>query len=301
MGGPIRQGSEIASPTRGAFNRTSLSVLEIHMVSYIKDNAIYHRLKASSLYDLYWRVADPRIIGTRTNEVRFYRELLDGFRPGDLIFDVGANQGSKTDIFLRLGARVVAVDPDEANQQVLKHKFRQFRLTGSRVTIIPMALSDRRAVETMWIDQPGSAKNTLSKKWVDTLRTDEARFGQKLSFQSKRDVETTTLEDLMVSQGRPFFVKIDVEGMEPSVLRGLKNPVPYLSFEVNLPEFRAEGLECLEILHRVTPDGRFNYAPDCQGGLASHEWLTVDEISEVLRRCNEPSIEVFWRTAYKRA
>src|SRR4029453_18235955 len=101
---------------------------------------------------------------------------------------------------------------------------------------------------TLWIDEPGSAKNSLSRKWVETLKGDEARFGHRLEFARQKKVQTTTLDELTISYGLPFFVKIDVEGYEPSVLRGMKRPVPFLSFEVNFPEFRAEGFECVELL-----------------------------------------------------
>ena len=45
-----------------------------------------------------------------------------------MIFDVGANVGDKTDVFLRLGARVVSIEPDEANQEVLRGKFLRYRV-----------------------------------------------------------------------------------------------------------------------------------------------------------------------------
>ena len=66
----------------------------------LKRAGIYQRLKASRVYVLYWSVADRSIIARRNREIRFYRSLLDGFRRGCLIFDVGANHGTKTDIFL---------------------------------------------------------------------------------------------------------------------------------------------------------------------------------------------------------
>ena len=43
---------------------------------------------------------------------REHRSLLSQFvRPGDLVFDVGANIGRKTEVLLSLGARVVAFEP----------------------------------------------------------------------------------------------------------------------------------------------------------------------------------------------
>jgi len=258
---------------------------------------IHQRLKASFVYELYWSLADRSIIERAHQEVHFYRNVLMGFRHGCLVFDVGANHGSKTDIFLRLGAHVVAVDPDRTNQQILKEKFLMYRLSQKPVEIVGKAVSDKEGVETMWIDEPGSATNTLSQKWVETLKHDDQRFTRRHNFGEQRTVETTTLDQLIRSYGSPFFIKIDVEGHEPNVLRGLRCAVPYLSFEVNLPEFMSEGQECVEILGRLASDGKFNYVTgEYQQGLALQHWLAAREFSRALAQGREKSIEVFWKT-----
>jgi FkbM family methyltransferase len=262
----------------------------------LKKIGLYHRLKISLLYDLYWRVVNREVIERRDAEVQFYRSVLGGFQKGDLIFDVGANHGEKTDVFLRLGARVVSVEPDEATQQVLRGKFHQFRLAKKPVTIVGKAVSDQNSRETMWIDEPGSAKNSLSQKWVQSLREDASRFGTNHDFGVKREVETVTLDELFKAHGIPFFVKIDVEGYETNVMRGLHSAVPYLSFEVNLPEFMQEGLDCIEMLGRLNSQGTFNYAADAQPGLGLKEWAGQPAISAILNSCQQPSIEVFWKT-----
>jgi FkbM family methyltransferase len=262
----------------------------------LKRLGLYHRLKASLLYSLYWSVADPSLIEDSNRELDFYRNLLGGFHHGDVIFDIGANQGSKTETFLRLGAKVVAIDADEANAEILEDKFVRYRLIPKPVVIVNRAVSDKKTTETMWIDQPGSAENTFSRKWVDTLRIDDKRFGHALDFAQRKEVATITLEQLFLDHGVPFFVKIDVEGYELNVLRGMQQPVPYLSFEVNLPEFRPEGLQCVELLGRMATDGKFNYAADCRQGLVLREWLDPEEFSRVLTQCVDDSIEVFWKT-----
>jgi FkbM family methyltransferase len=265
--------------------------------SFLGQVGLYQRLKSSFVYDFYWAFANQQVLKDRTTEVEFYKRTLKGFRKGNLIFDIGANQGYKTDIFLRLGARVVAVDPDEESQESLRQRFLKYRLTPKRVDIEGKAVSDAISIKTMWIDAPGSAKNTLNPKWVETLRTDPERFGQRLEFAGVKQVETVTLEKLMATHGIPFFIKIDVEGHEPSVLRGLNRPVPYLSVEVNLPEFRLEGLQCIKILHEIAADGQFNYAVDCERGLMLESWMRPREFAQVIERCEAPSIEVFWRTS----
>lgn len=232
----------------------------------------------------------------RANEVKFYKKTLKGFRSGNVIFDVGANHGHKTDIFLRLGAKVVSVDPDETNQEALRGRFLKYRLRPKRVNVEGKAVSDATTIKTMWIEAPGSAKNTLNGKWVDVLRNDEKRFGRRTDFPSQRTVETTTLEELMTTYGIPFFIKIDVEGHEVHVLRGLNRPVPYLSFEVNLPEFRLEGLECVKTLSQIAIGGHFNYTIDCEHGLILDSWMRARDFAQVIEQCNAPSIEIFWRT-----
>jgi FkbM family methyltransferase len=214
-----------------------------------------------------------------------------------LIFDVGANKGNKTAVFLRLGARVVAVEPDEANQQILREAYLRYRVTPKPVTIVGKAVSDKAAVHTMFVDEPGSAKNTLSTKWVETLREDRERFGHALEFGERKEVQTITLEDLIQTYGTPYFVKIDVEGHEPEVLRGLHRPVPYLSFEVNLPEFQEEGQQCIARLNELDPKGRFNYTVDCQNGVALDKWLSFEEFKKVFAACKDESIEVLWASA----
>lgn len=271
---------------------------KLHIQRMLQRAGLYHRLKASGIHELYWRIAGRHWILVRDKQLDFYRRLLTDLRPGDLIFDIGANEGFKTDLFLRLGARVVAIEPDETNQSILRERFARFRLVRRPIVIVGKAVSENNTPGIMWIDGPGSAVNTLSQKWATTLNANKTRhahghFG--LEFAQNKTVETTTVEQLMAVHGVPIFIKIDVEGYELNVIRGLQRPVPYLSFEVNLPEFRSEGLQCVEILGRLAAAGRFNYAVDCEQGLALEVWLSADDFLQVLGQCTENAIEVFWR------
>jgi FkbM family methyltransferase len=262
----------------------------------LKRAHLYGRVKESVIYDLFWRIYNPQLLGERDREIAFYKKTLAGFCQGDLIFDIGANHGAKTAIFLKLGARVVAVDPDETNQKTLKERFLRYRLAEKPVVIIGKAVSDKVGVTRFWIDEPGSAKNTLNQKWVQILREDRERFGERLQFAREAEVGTVTLDDLMATFGTPFFIKIDVEGHEANVVMGLKRPVPFLSFEVNLPEFRAEGVECVVSLDQLSPGGGFNYVINSGSEMASKSWLGDTEIIDVVKDCAEPSIEVFWNS-----
>lgn len=264
--------------------------------SLLRRTGVFQRLKASPVYDLYWGLRDPSRLQGRNQEVEFYRSVLDGLPASPLIFDIGANRGDKTDVFLRLGARVVAVDPDETNQMVLRQKFLCYRAKPKPVTIVGKAVSDQIGEATFWVSEPGFEMNTLSSKWADTLEHDPNRFGRTHQFSEKRKVETTTLDHLISTCGQPFYIKIDVEGHEISALRGLKQPVPYLSFEVNLPDFAREAEQCVDFLEGLSPSGSFNYAVGCQGGLALQSWCSVTEFRLRFEEIADASIEVFWRS-----
>jgi FkbM family methyltransferase len=262
--------------------------------SLLKQVGLYERIKGSWLYDAYWRIADRRLVEQRKQEFDFFRKTLVGFRRNDLIFDIGANRGVKAEIFLKLGARVIAVDPDVSNQKTLTERFLALRLRKKPIVVVAKAVSNQDGYETFWVSEPGFDMNTLSAKWAETLSKDPLRFGRSFEFREKRHVETITLEQMISTYGRPFYIKIDVEGYEPNVLMGLDTPVPYLSFEVNLPDFRSEGEQCIARLHEIAPSGMFNWA--VRERLMSRDWISHDDFNRAFAEVREPSVEVFWRS-----
>src|SRR5215813_4312309 len=64
---------------------------------------------------------------------RFYRQFV---KPGDLVFDVGAHVGDRVAAFRRLGARVIAVEPQPALVRTLRLLYGRDR----DVLIEPVAL-----------------------------------------------------------------------------------------------------------------------------------------------------------------
>ena len=187
---------------------------------------LYDRFKESLAYDVYRYLRHGRPLRWRHNEAVSYRSLFGELPRDMLVFDVGAHRGQRTDVFLKLGARVVAVEPDALNQRLLTRKYSRRRLHRESVTIVSKAVSDSTSGATMWIHFPGSGLNSLSSKWVRTLERDENRFGSAVTFSGSQNVQTVTIESLIDSFGVPFYIKIDVEGHEPSVLRGLDMPSP---------------------------------------------------------------------------
>lgn len=144
---------------------------------------------------------------------------IDVFSNGDLVFDVGANIGKKAAQFLARGARVVCFEP----QPDCIERLRMLFGGDSRVTIVPKGLADQAGQLTLSICEDDTL-STFSEQW---------KHGRHAPNRWSRSatVEVTTLDSAIAEYGRPRYCKIDVEGFEMSVLRGLTQAVDVLSFE----------------------------------------------------------------------
>lgn len=156
--------------------------------------------------------------------VDFYRQFI---AVDSLCFDIGANIGKKTDIFLKLGARVIAVEPQEECVHYLTKKYKN----NPRVTIVAKAIAEERGEKEFFVCE-ANALSTTSADWI-AARTKGGYFND-FGWDKKILVKTITMTDLIQQFGQPGFCKIDVEGGELSVIKGLTRQVPVISIEITL-------------------------------------------------------------------
>ncbi len=215
---------------------------------------------------------------------RFYSQFI---QPGDLCFDIGAHVGNRLRVWAGLGARVVAVEP----QPHLMRWLRRFYGRHPHITLVEQAVGATVGSATLHISRRTPTVTTLSLEWITAVQRDRSFTG--VQWDTAVTVPVTTLDELMARYGRPAFCKIDVEGYELEVLRGLSQPIPTLSFEY-ISAAITIAIDCIE---RLAELGRyeFNYAPGESHRLQSAHWLSAAEMQAVLMQIDKGSGDLYGR------
>jgi FkbM family methyltransferase len=160
--------------------------------------------------NLYWLLAKPDL---RRAFVELRERLGEYVSPGDLVFDIGANVGDLTATFLELGARVVAVEPNPELAKLVRRRH--------GVTVESAAAGA----------EIGEAQLQLGIHHEHSTLSQDYRTTYSDRFRGTVTVRVLTLDYLIDRYGEPAFVKIDAEGYDAQVLRGLSRPLRALSFE----------------------------------------------------------------------
>ncbi len=196
-------------------------------------------------------------------------------RRGDLVFDIGAHVGNRIASFRRLGARVVAVEPQPALVKVLKLLYGR----SSNVTIEASAVGRNAGTIELLINRDNPTVSTASRDFIGAARGspgwEEQRWSEVVT------VPLTTLDALIARHGAPAFIKLDVEGFEAEALTGLTRSVKALSFEFTTIQ-RDVAFACVE---RCMALGltRFNAALGESQSLVHSDGVSGDTIARWLR------------------
>lgn len=202
-------------------------------------------------------------------EKNFYRQFV---KNRELVFDIGANTGLKVSAFLKLGAEVVAVEPNPqcVSQIRCRHAL---AISQTKLKIENVAVGSQPGDTTFHVSAMDS---TITSASIDFLASAPQEFNG--TFRAR----VVTADELIQRYGKPAFIKIDVEGMDADVMKGLSERPRALSFEFNtMPLLWPKAGECLEEAKRL----QFTLANFSGSGtprLQLNDWVRLDTILELI-------------------
>jgi FkbM family methyltransferase len=141
-------------------------------------------------------------------------------RPGDVVYDIGANIGLYTRFCISAfqAGRVMAFEPMTDNCSQLRQNI-EIGGIGDRVTVLPYALSDVDDIQDLQVDDVSSASAALA-----VVTNKQASHGRRhYGFAPKTERVTCHRLDSVLADDAlpgPDVIKVDIEGAEDLFLVG---------------------------------------------------------------------------------
>ncbi len=159
-----------------------------------------------------------------------------------LIFDLGMNNGDNSAYYLRRGFHVVAVEANPVLCEKARARFAA-EIDEGRLTILNAAIWNTDGEATFHVNIDNDHWSSLDAGWA----------GRDASRYKSIAVRCVTLARLFAEFGTPLYLKIDVEGVDKSILEQLRSS-RLLPLYVSVEDCRF-GFEYLELLKASGYDG----------------------------------------------
>jgi FkbM family methyltransferase len=205
---------------------------------------------------VYQTLFDRDAVLRRKRRLEFYSAFI---QTGDLVFDVGANLGNYSEALRSVGATVVAIEPDPRNAKILRK-----RLQSEYVRIEQCALGRAEGTAKLRIAFDRDDVSTLSDQWAENTNA---------QWQGTVQVQVRTLDSIANHYGIPKYVKVDAEGYDAEVLRGMSFRPQIVSFEFLSRDLKV-AQSCIELLREWS----FNFVIEERSRFELTEWVNGDEI-----------------------
>lgn len=225
-----------------------------------------------------------RRIRRNLREAEFYDTLIP---KGSLCFDVGANDGDRSATLIKVGLKVIAVEPQTSCVQKLSERF----INNPELQILQIALGEFPGTENIYLCDEYSECSTMSNQFIQTYSKKS-----NLHWGRMEQVKVNTLDNLILDHGLPNYIKLDVEGYELQVLKGLSHAVDLISIEFNLPLLEL-SMNCFDIISSLG-DYQCNFIQYENFNWMLKDWKSASCKDEILSFIRENSIdtgEIFFK------
>jgi len=135
--------------------------------------------------------------------------------------------------------KIVCVEPTPSSYQQLINNFK----IDENLIVLNMAITETQGEEIdFYINDQLPFLNTIDRSWITDTRHKNLIDERSLN---KIKIKTTTVSEMIKNYGIPEYIKIDVEGLELSVLKSFDEKINLLSFEY-IAELKDMNIKCLE-------------------------------------------------------
>jgi len=194
----------------------------------------------------------------------FYKKLI---QPNSLCFDIGANIGDKSKIFLYLNARVIAFEPQSQCYIELK------KILHNNFKFLPYAIGAKNETKNLRIANHIEVA-TFSEKMIDFYSN------KNLKWSKTEKVTVKKLDTIIEEFGVPDFCKIDTEGFELEILSKLTYAIPMIEFEF-VEAFIFDTLGIITILNK---EGTlYNYNLNEKPKFELKEWVNAKKMIRIIK------------------
>lgn len=216
---------------------------------------------------------------------RFYGSLIS---PGDLVFDIGAHVGSRSRTLISLGAEVVAVEPQPVFADIIDR-----HLAGRLKGFERVAVGAGEGEAVLHISSRHPTVTTISDRFIKGVS--HADGFKNVIWDREIRLPMTTLDRLIDKYGLPAFCKIDVEGAEADILRGLSRPIGLIAFEY-IPAVPAIAQEAIQRMRHLG-NYCFNRVIGERHRFVDKEWTDADTVLKALAMLapESPSGDIYAR------
>lgn len=198
-------------------------------------------LQSKSMW-LDWDTA-VSIVGHDIEVKEFYKKLILSEYTPKLVFDVGANYGTHSILFLSNGIPTITFEPNPACYDSF---YKMATLNNLTYNLEKVAVGDKESRETLIFPEKDTWLGSLTKEYTSTIS----------AFEKVTSIETDviTLDNYTKSKSSiPDFIKIDTEGFEINVLIGAKellqnNPI-IITFECVYEEEKRKLFQQLDTIN----------------------------------------------------
>jgi FkbM family methyltransferase len=199
-----------------------------------------------------------------------------------LVFDVGCNIGNKSVEYLSCGTKVVGFEPQPNCVDQLTDKFKN----TTNIIIEPIGLDEKKGESFIY----EASHNTISSMSEDFIETVKKQRFKDYTWGNKINIDVDTLDNMIEKHGKPNYIKIDVEGYELNVLKGLTTPIDVISIEFT-PELCHTTIDCINYVESINGDCVYNYGYREEKNFKFENWLTKNEIIDYVSSIHDYNFE----------